>query len=807
MAIQFKREKRNDSEWPIAVTLVLCALFACAIALKAKSEFDGRLNNYYQDLSNRAIVIGSRLDFTIASTNAKLANFRSSAINMANAAALLPNIGSVAAFDEHGQKIEMGTAPSIDADPLFAASQLAIEDGWYGALATGQNQFKPAIAIRANDGSAIAAIIKIGNEIEIGGSKSIIIADKNGAIVYKSKDLNISGASNINTAFDSKGPNANIIGGQIIKANDSKKYLVSTATSNSGFNIYLFLPHSVLNASFFKLALFYSLLGMGPLLAFLGVWSITKAQNQKTKQYSQMAALAEKRLRIALEGAKCGVWDWDIIADNAYLTKRLANSFGLEVAGRYETQDILEGIEPKDRDRLRSALTASIHSGALDIVVRVMPSEFNHAKVSHLQLRGRAATEKRKEHKVHIIGVSIDVSEQVMTEQRLNAAQSRLKDAINSAPGPIAIWSRNSELVLWNETFAKVFEFKENELRIGAQYKAISALATRNIASQRSDTSDAQAQEIELKNGKWLRLIERRTSDGGLVSIGIDISPQKQTEEEAIKSEKRLRSVVTQLQSSEREAAELAKQYRDAKTVAEAASASKDSFLANMSHELRTPLNAINGFSQMMTQEIYGPMGDPRYKEYANDILISGKHLLDLINDVLDMAKIEAGKFKLYPGPMSLIDTAENAISVIRGKAQENAITIEKDYGDIDEIIGDERSIKQILINLLSNAVKFTRKGGRVLIRLSGNEANVTISVIDTGIGISEANLTRLGKPFEQVENEHARTRQGTGLGLALCRSFAQMHGGELRISSKLEVGTKVDIILPRIAKSEQAAA
>ncbi len=807
MALQFNRGKRGDSDWPLAVTLLLCALFAVAIALKAKSEFDARYKNYFEELSSKAEVVGTRIDFIIATTNMKLSGFRSSAINMASAAALMPNISSVAAFDENGQEIELGAAKIGQSSPLYAASQLASEDGWYGALATANGRFDAAMAITANDGGSIAALIKFGPDIDsIGPNKLVMISDKTGVIVYKSAKLNLN-ATNINSAFGLKPDGFPALSGQVVKATDDKKYLVSSSASKSGFIAYTLLDTSIVNGSNFKLALFYALLGMGPLLAFLGVWAITKAQAQKTNQYSRMAALAEKRLRIALEGAKCGVWDWDIIADNAYLTKRLANCFGLEAAGRYETLDIIEGLAPADRDRLRGALNSSIQSGVLDIIVRVLPSEYNISKVTHIHLRGRAANEKTKASHVHIIGVSIDVSEQVLTEQKVAAAERRLRDAINSAPGPIAIWSRNSELILWNESFKDVFGISSEILNPGAQYKIVSAHAAKNIVSQRSDRSDSQAQEIELNNGNWLRLIERRTSDGGLVSVGIDITPQKQTEEEALKSEKRLRSVVTQLQASESEAAELAKQYREAKTIAEAASASKDSFLANMSHELRTPLNAINGFSQMMTQEIYGPMGDPRYKEYANDILISGKHLLDLINDVLDMAKIEAGKFKLYPSPMSLIDTAETAISVIRGKAQENNIILEKDFGDIDEIIGDERSIKQILINLLSNAVKFTKSGGRVLIRFSGDEQRVVISVIDTGIGISEANLARLGRPFEQVENEHARTRQGTGLGLALCRSFAQMHGGHMNISSKLDVGTKVDVVLPRIAKSQQAAA
>ncbi|MEK7661087.1 MAG: HAMP domain-containing sensor histidine kinase, partial [Pseudomonadota bacterium] len=256
------------------------------------------------------------------------------------------------------------------------------------------------------------------------------------------------------------------------------------------------------------------------------------------------------------------------------------------------------------------------------------------------------------------------------------------------------------------------------------------------------------------------------------------------------------------------EAAELAKQYEREKIKAVEASASKNSFLANMSHELRTPLNAINGFSQIMAEQIFGPLGDKRYVEYSADILASGKHLLDLINDVLDMAKIEAGKFKVFAQPMSLTESIEQAIRVVHGRAAEKNIAIERNFAASDDMIGDARAIKQIFINLLSNAIKFTEPGGRVLIR-SRDEGNASvISVIDTGIGISETNLPRLGNAFEQVESEHARTNQGTGLGLALCRSFAEMHGGQMNISSKLGVGTKVDIILPHVAviQDEEAA-
>jgi two-component system cell cycle sensor histidine kinase PleC len=315
------------------------------------------------------------------------------------------------------------------------------------------------------------------------------------------------------------------------------------------------------------------------------------------------------------------------------------------------------------------------------------------------------------------------------------------------------------------------------------------------------------AQEIEMDNGVWIQLVERETSDGGLVSIGIDISPLKETEESIMRSERQMRSVVVELERSEHKASELAEKYRTERQRAEEASNAKSGFLANMSHELRTPLNAINGFSEIMVQQLYGPLGDRRYLTYATDILNSGKHLLELINDVLDMAKVEAGKFKIYPKPMDLQETIEQAMRLVRGRSEEKGIALVGELAEAGDVTGDARAIKQIMINLLSNAIKFTPENGRVLVQVKNNLDSVIIRVIDNGIGIKAEDLPRLARPFEQVENEHARSNQGSGLGLALSRSFAEMHGGTLTIASEVGVGTMVIVSLPRLAVAQQEAA
>jgi cell cycle sensor histidine kinase DivJ len=229
---------------------------------------------------------------------------------------------------------------------------------------------------------------------------------------------------------------------------------------------------------------------------------------------------------------------------------------------------------------------------------------------------------------------------------------------------------------------------------------------------------------------------------------------------------------------------------------AEALALSKSRFLANMSHELRTPLNAIMGFSDIMRQKIFGEL-PPKYAEYADLIHDAGAHLLDLINDVLDMSKIEAAKYELRLEALDAREPVSAALRLMRVQADDVGVQLRGVLPN-DEIAveADSRALKQITLNLISNALKFTPSGGQVTVSLRALAGAMELSVADTGIGISEADLERLGRPFEQA-GDASQQAKGTGLGLSLVRAFAELHGGQMIIESAVGEGTSVTVRLP----------
>jgi two-component system cell cycle sensor histidine kinase PleC len=309
---------------------------------------------------------------------------------------------------------------------------------------------------------------------------------------------------------------------------------------------------------------------------------------------------------------------------------------------------------------------------------------------------------------------------------------------------------------------------------------------------------------IELDTGQWLHVVERRAADGGVITVGVDISPLKRKEEELAKNERRLTEALNRAETQEYRIKALAREAHEERQKAEEASRAKSTFLANMSHELRTPLNAVIGFSEIMARELFGPLGNDQYKQYSQDIFDSGNHLLELINDILDMAKIEAGKLTLSPRPLDPTVAIEQAVRLTKRKAEEKGLSIVVDAEELPEIEADHRAVKQILLNLLSNAVKFTDQGA-IMVHARGGPDTLTLRVIDTGCGIPPEHLPRLARPFEQVEQELTRNNAGTGLGLALTKSLAEMHGGKLSIQSEVGRGTIVSVILPRLFGGRRA--
>jgi signal transduction histidine kinase len=246
-------------------------------------------------------------------------------------------------------------------------------------------------------------------------------------------------------------------------------------------------------------------------------------------------------------------------------------------------------------------------------------------------------------------------------------------------------------------------------------------------------------------------------------------------------------------------------QLLEAKERAEFANRAKSEFLANMSHELRTPLNAIIGFAEVMESEIMGPIGRECYKEYARDIKTSGTHLLEIISDILDLSKIEAGKVEMQETVVELPRVLAACLKLIDERAKLASVYLWNHIPfDLPPVRVDERKLKQILLNLLSNAVKFTPSGGHVTIAARADQTGVVITVSDTGIGIAPDDIARALSPFTQVENALSRRYDGTGLGLPLAESFTRLHGGTLTLTSELGKGTTVTITLPsdRIASA-----
>lgn len=228
----------------------------------------------------------------------------------------------------------------------------------------------------------------------------------------------------------------------------------------------------------------------------------------------------------------------------------------------------------------------------------------------------------------------------------------------------------------------------------------------------------------------------------------------------------------------------------------------KSEFLANVSHELRTPLNAIIGFSEVMQQEVFGPLGNDRYREYASDIRASGSHLLGIINDLLDYAKLEAGRLELHVEPVELSTLFENSLRLVRKRAEEADVTLACDVsGAPERIEADGRKTMQILLNLLSNAIKFTPAGGTVSLTARTTADGVEISVADTGVGMSAHDIEIALIPFGQVDSSLNRQQTGTGLGLPLSRALAELHGGRLDIESAPGRGTTVRVVLPATAR------
>jgi two-component system, cell cycle sensor histidine kinase PleC len=512
------------------------------------------------------------------------------------------------------------------------------------------------------------------------------------------------------------------------------------------------------------------------------------------------------RIDTALNRGRCGLWDWDLARGHIYWSHSMFAMLGLPARDELLSfGEVIQRVHPDDLQLYELARQlADAKTTSVDHDFRMC-----HANGKWVWLRARCElVHPSGEQGPHLIGIAVDVTEQKSLAERSAEADVRLRDAIETIPEAFVVWDAQNRLVLCNSNFQELHNLPQAAVAAGASYESVIAAGRqptlRSQVTSEGHIPGARTFEARLDDGRWLHISERRTKDGGYVSVGTDITAIKQHEEKLVNSERRLMATVADLQRSQQalerqtqELADLAEKYAEEKTRAEEANQAKSKFLANMSHELRTPLNAIIGFSEMMGAGIFGPLGPDKYREYCTDIHESGQYLLDVINDILDMSKIEAGRIRLEREEIGLEAFLQDALRVISARGNDKKLRLIADVTPGARLTADHRLLKQVVLNLLSNSVKFTPEGGRVVIRGRASRGHVTIAIADSGIGIPKTALTKLGRPFEQVESQLTKSHQGSGLGLAIAKSLTELHGGTMRIRSQLGRGTIVLLRLP----------
>ncbi|MGZ8407886.1 MAG: ATP-binding protein, partial [Caulobacteraceae bacterium] len=682
------------------------------------------------------------------------------------------------------------------------ASQLAAgKPAWTGASPSGETRW--IYVARETPRPGVRVITAVDAVKLLPATGEAVIATAGGRILAARAPGGASAASNLQEAFgvspadiqDGAAKGKLPDGQEAALAIKPAGGLVAVATGKAGSK--LASPAAAFAADLFTL--------LGPLAIGGGLTLLLMWQSRRAQQVHRAFSDSEQRFRLAVEAARCGIWEWDLKEDRVFLSDVTGAIFGWGGGGVVAGADLMNRIAAKDRERVKQALASAAVYGAFDVSFQALIGENGGAWVD---ARGQGVGQSPSGYD-RLIGVALDVTQERAAQSRAQAAESRLRDAIESVTEAFALWDRNGRLLMCNSNVRLFFSLEARVLKPGITRDVVLRFMRLAIKAEHPAPDGRKGvREVEMNDGRWLQISERRTGEGGVVMSAADITAVKRQEEARRRNEEELQAVVEHLERSQEQLAELARKYEAEKIKAESANKAKSEFLANMSHELRTPLNAVNGFSEIMVGELFGPLGDARYKGYAQDILNSGQHLLALINDILDMAKIEAGKMTLKFEPLQLRDVALDAIRLMQNRAESAGLLLKLEGEQLPDVEADYRALKQIMLNLLSNAIKFTPRGGQVTVGLeSGPSGMLRFKITDTGIGIEADDLARLAQPFEQIESQHSKTVQGTGLGLALTKSLVEMHHGSLEMRSQPGKGTEVSVTLPLVqAKAAYAA-
>ena len=503
---------------------------------------------------------------------------------------------------------------------------------------------------------------------------------------------------------------------------------------------------------------------------------------------------SDRRLRQAQRAARMAVWDIHLPSGRMSWSVESGLLFGIGAADRVAAADqFFRHVHRDDLDDFHAALARAVETRAESFTheFRIRTAD---GRFLHVRAHGGCIMDDNGAP-LFLAGVAQDVTDYSVALETLRHSEARLSEAQRMAKfGHWELDVRTGKLD-WTDHVYEIFDL--DPARFGASYEAF----LEAIHSDDRAMVDAAYRHSLVDRQPYVVTHRLRLADGTIKWVEERCATEFDAEGNPLVSRGTIQDI------TERKLTELA--VISARDEAVVANRAKSEFLANMSHELRTPLNAILGFSEMMQREVFGPLGVPKYREYVDDILKSGRHLLDVLSDIMDVSRVEVGKIEFEPEEISVAQLADACKVIVGGRIREKrqrfSVAIRRGGGTIH---ADPRLAKQVLLNLLSNALKFTPDRGRIELTVRRTRAGeIALSVADTGIGIAPDDIARVVEPFVRVEGALARSHEGTGLGLALTKSFMELHGGRLEIESALGKGTTVTVFFPPAATAEAPAA